>query len=230
LSKPKFHFLLHIPFFICCFGPAILYSTERYEAYNAVFRAASIYSNHQAPSRDIAWIFAGIDRVKHIVTGGWWRDTCTNSWTHAGVSVLKHIAENPQHAALVGLTTKTTQLPGRSYCPKKLHLHYPLIELLGSITHFPAQTSTLKAASFVTADSVAANHSLLPSRILTHEIDLVPAKFITAANSDVICCWKPAIVRCEGVSTFNYLYSLENLHVTFRVNFHLLHLGSSARF
>ena len=117
LSKPKFHFLLHIPFFIRRFGPAILYSTERYEAYNAVFRAASIYSNRQAPSRDIAWTFAGIDRVKHIVTGGWWRDTHTNSWTHAGVSVLKHIAENPQHAALVGLTTKTTQLPGRSYCP-----------------------------------------------------------------------------------------------------------------
>ncbi|KAJ7622706.1 hypothetical protein B0H17DRAFT_1151594 [Mycena rosella] len=65
ISKPKFHFLLHLPFFIRRFGPAVLFSTERYEAYNAVFRACSIFSNRLTPSRDIAWSFAGIDRVKH---------------------------------------------------------------------------------------------------------------------------------------------------------------------
>ncbi|KAJ6535243.1 hypothetical protein DFH09DRAFT_1249927 [Mycena vulgaris] len=42
ISKPKFHFLLHLPFFIRCFGSAVLLSTEHYEAYNAVFRACSI--------------------------------------------------------------------------------------------------------------------------------------------------------------------------------------------
>ncbi|KAJ7796468.1 hypothetical protein B0H14DRAFT_2390704 [Mycena olivaceomarginata] len=70
ISKPKFHFLLHLPFFICRFGPAVLLSTERYEAYNAVFRVCSIYSNRLTPNRDIAWSFAGIDRMMHIVTGG----------------------------------------------------------------------------------------------------------------------------------------------------------------
>ncbi|KAJ7855699.1 hypothetical protein B0H13DRAFT_1641791, partial [Mycena leptocephala] len=43
ISKPIFHFLLY-PFFIRLFGPAILFSTERYEVYNAVFRACSIYT------------------------------------------------------------------------------------------------------------------------------------------------------------------------------------------
>lgn len=112
LTKPKFHFLVHLPFYIRRFGPAILFSTERYESYNAVFRAASIYSNRLAPSRDIAWTFAGIDRVKHIVTGGWWKDLRTDKWTHASKNVIKHIAENPRHASLAGLPSKTTLIPG----------------------------------------------------------------------------------------------------------------------
>ncbi|KAJ7875163.1 hypothetical protein B0H14DRAFT_2250966, partial [Mycena olivaceomarginata] len=28
ISKPKFHFLLHLPFFVRRFGPAVLFSTE----------------------------------------------------------------------------------------------------------------------------------------------------------------------------------------------------------
>ncbi|KAJ6608562.1 hypothetical protein B0H10DRAFT_1815561 [Mycena sp. CBHHK59/15] len=112
ISKPKFHFLLHLPFFIRRFGPAVLFSTERYEAYNAVFRACSIYSNRLTPSRDIAWSFAGIDRVKHIVTGGWWKDSRTRKWTCANPRVMRHILEHPEMAAMVGLPTKVIQEPG----------------------------------------------------------------------------------------------------------------------
>ncbi|KAJ7670498.1 hypothetical protein B0H14DRAFT_3102396 [Mycena olivaceomarginata] len=96
ISKPKFHFLLHLPFFIRRFGPAVLFSTERYEAYNAVFRACSIYSNRLTPSRDIAWSFAGIDRVKHVVTGGWWKDSRTETWTCANPRILRHILDHPE--------------------------------------------------------------------------------------------------------------------------------------
>ncbi|KAJ7017720.1 hypothetical protein C8F04DRAFT_1332361 [Mycena alexandri] len=112
ISKPKFHFLLHLPFFIRRFGPAVLFSTERYEAYNAVFRACSIYSNRLTPSRDIAWSFAGIDRVKHIVTGGWWKDTRTQKWTCANTRVMRHILAHPEMAAMVGLPTKVEHEPG----------------------------------------------------------------------------------------------------------------------
>ena len=43
--KPKFHFLVHLPAFIRHFGPTLLFTTERYESFNSVFRLTSIHSN-----------------------------------------------------------------------------------------------------------------------------------------------------------------------------------------
>ncbi|KAG9081358.1 hypothetical protein FS749_007718 [Ceratobasidium sp. UAMH 11750] len=71
IQKPKFHFLVHLPMYIKRFGPAILFSTERYESFHTVFRAGSLFSNHHAPSRDIAEYFVGLDRLKHICSGGY---------------------------------------------------------------------------------------------------------------------------------------------------------------
>jgi hypothetical protein len=69
ILKPKFHFLVHLPSYIKRFGPALLFSTERFESFNGVFCSASTYSNRQAPSRDIAQRFVTIERVKHICSG-----------------------------------------------------------------------------------------------------------------------------------------------------------------
>ncbi|KNF05862.1 hypothetical protein PSTG_00856 [Puccinia striiformis f. sp. tritici PST-78] len=57
VKKPKFHHLLHLPEFILRFGPASLFSTEKFESFNGVMRNASIHSNRQSPSRDIAITF-----------------------------------------------------------------------------------------------------------------------------------------------------------------------------
>ncbi|KZV81638.1 hypothetical protein EXIGLDRAFT_628172, partial [Exidia glandulosa HHB12029] len=57
-NKPKFHVLLHLPAHIRRFGPAILFATEGFESFNA------------APSRDIARAFAQGDRVRHLLSGG----------------------------------------------------------------------------------------------------------------------------------------------------------------
>lgn len=69
ISKPKFHFLVHLPLYIRRFGPAILFSTERYESFNHVFRLTTIYSNRQSPSHDTCRAFAAQDIIKHISTG-----------------------------------------------------------------------------------------------------------------------------------------------------------------
>jgi hypothetical protein len=73
LLKIKIHLLTHIVEDVIRFGPAIRNSTEIFECFNAIFRLCSILSNHQAPSRDIARKFASMDRLKHILSGGFWK-------------------------------------------------------------------------------------------------------------------------------------------------------------
>ncbi|KAI0755371.1 hypothetical protein C8Q80DRAFT_1266837 [Daedaleopsis nitida] len=44
-EKNKLHVLLHLPTHIELFGPALVFSTERYESFNHIFRLCSIHSN-----------------------------------------------------------------------------------------------------------------------------------------------------------------------------------------
>ncbi|KAI0310881.1 hypothetical protein OF83DRAFT_1026280, partial [Amylostereum chailletii] len=59
-NKPKFLILLHLPDNGVCFGPAMLFATEGFESFNAIIRAHSVHSNHQACSRDIALSIARV--------------------------------------------------------------------------------------------------------------------------------------------------------------------------
>jgi hypothetical protein len=73
------------------YGPAIRYSTEVFECYNAIFRLCSVLSNRQAPSRDIAKKFASMERVKHILSGGYWKQG--DGWVQAGPKVRSLLHE-----------------------------------------------------------------------------------------------------------------------------------------
>ena len=84
--KVKLHLLVHLEEDIRRFGPAIRNSTEIFECYNAIFLFCSIFSNHQAPSRDIARQFAAMDGVKHILSGGYWKHN--DKWIRASPAVL----------------------------------------------------------------------------------------------------------------------------------------------
>jgi hypothetical protein len=112
VSKPKFHFLTHLPFFIRRFGPALLFSTERYESFNTVARLNFIHSNRLAPSRDSAMTFAQLDRVKHIASGGWWFDTDSQRYRNASQNILKTILTSPEYARLLGLSVASKLVPG----------------------------------------------------------------------------------------------------------------------
>jgi hypothetical protein len=72
VDKIKLHLLPHLVPDIRRFGPAVRNSTEIFECFNAIFRLCSIFSNHQAPSRDIACKFSSMSRLKHILSGGYW--------------------------------------------------------------------------------------------------------------------------------------------------------------
>ncbi|KAJ7080438.1 hypothetical protein B0H15DRAFT_787211 [Mycena belliarum] len=87
LVKIKLHLLAHIPEDIRRFGPAIRSSTEIFEKFNGVFRLCSINSNRLAPSRDISRKFASMERVKHLLCGGYWFDQRLKTWVQAASSV-----------------------------------------------------------------------------------------------------------------------------------------------
>ncbi|KAI5824138.1 hypothetical protein K523DRAFT_343548 [Schizophyllum commune Tattone D] len=72
-NKPKFHLLLHLPEHIRRFGPAMLFATEGFESFNAIVRARSIHSNRHAPSCDIARSMARGNRIRHLISSGFFR-------------------------------------------------------------------------------------------------------------------------------------------------------------
>jgi hypothetical protein len=69
-NKPKFHIFLHLTDHMRRFGPAILFATEAFESFNAIIRPKSVHSNRHAPSRDIAQAFAQGNRIRHLLSGG----------------------------------------------------------------------------------------------------------------------------------------------------------------
>ncbi|KAJ6559708.1 hypothetical protein B0H19DRAFT_944520 [Mycena capillaripes] len=93
LIKLKLHVLTHIVQDIRRRGPAVRFSTEVFECFNAIFRLCSVLSNHQAPSRDIAAKFADLDRVKHIMSGGYWLQDA--AWVRAGKDVQRILRNTP---------------------------------------------------------------------------------------------------------------------------------------
>ncbi|KAJ7475625.1 hypothetical protein B0H11DRAFT_2427303 [Mycena galericulata] len=72
-NKPKFHVILHLPAHIRRFGPAMLFATEGFESFNAIIRACSVHSNRHAPSHDIAVRMARGNRLRHLLSGGFFR-------------------------------------------------------------------------------------------------------------------------------------------------------------
>jgi hypothetical protein len=94
VAKVKLHVLTHLVDDIRRFGPAILYSTEVFECWNAIFRLCSVLSNHLAPSKDIASTLGDMERFKHMVSGGWWRTG--EVYSQAGAGVRGMMSSSPE--------------------------------------------------------------------------------------------------------------------------------------
>ena len=110
LIKLKLHVLLHIVQDIRRRGPGVRFSTEIFECFNAIFRLCSVLSNHQAPSRDIAFKFADLDRVKHILSGGFWLQD--GVWVRAGKDVNRILRNTPIIQRHLGWAPPPTYIPG----------------------------------------------------------------------------------------------------------------------
>jgi hypothetical protein len=110
IIKIKLHLLPHLIEDIRRFGPAIRNSTEVFECFNAIFRLCSILSNHLAPSRDISGKFASMDRLKHILSGGYWKHD--NEWICAGAQVLRVLHSQPVIQRHLGWVPPMKIIPG----------------------------------------------------------------------------------------------------------------------
>jgi hypothetical protein len=103
-SKIKLHLLVHLKADIRRFGPLVGVATETFECFNAIFRYCSIFSNHLAPSRDIAFQLASQEALKHRLTGGWW-PTVNGEWERPGPSIRTFIHAHPTLQVLMGWTS-----------------------------------------------------------------------------------------------------------------------------
>ncbi|KAI0685358.1 hypothetical protein BC835DRAFT_1290391 [Cytidiella melzeri] len=102
LKKIKLHLQVHARADILRFGPLVGMSTEGFESFNAIFRFCSIFSNHQAPSRDIAIQIAEQESMKHRLTGGWWLERNGTKWTAAGWGIRDMLQKQPMLQRLIG--------------------------------------------------------------------------------------------------------------------------------
>ncbi|KAJ6617785.1 hypothetical protein B0H10DRAFT_2189857 [Mycena sp. CBHHK59/15] len=112
VTKYKLHVLPHLPDDIRRFGPAILYATEGFECWNAIFRLCSVLSNHQAPSRDIGVTLADMERFKHQASGGWWKPEGSQDYVQAGHEVTSFLQKNKELQRRLGWMDKSKPKSG----------------------------------------------------------------------------------------------------------------------
>jgi hypothetical protein len=113
LRKIKNHLLAHLSKDTRRFGPLLGVITEAFESYNGVFRNCSVFSNHLAPSVDIARQTGDQEGLKHRLTGGQWLDTQEGQWVTAGKGVRQLITTQPILQILIGWTPDSGSQPGK---------------------------------------------------------------------------------------------------------------------
>ncbi|EJD34914.1 hypothetical protein AURDEDRAFT_75744, partial [Auricularia subglabra TFB-10046 SS5] len=111
--KAKLHVLTHLPDDIPRFGPGVRFATEIFECFNAIFRMCSVLSNHQAPSRDIAISLANMDRMKHMISGGYWKEG--DEWAQASEDVRRVLQDHPLIQRHFGWAPPIIRTPARPY-------------------------------------------------------------------------------------------------------------------
>jgi hypothetical protein len=122
LTKYKLHVFSHLKDDIRRHGPAVLYSTEIFECWNAIFRLCSVLSNHLAPSHDIAITLADMERFKHQVSGGYWK-SLGGKYIQAGMKIRKFLQTSPQLQRRLGWVQKPDLVPGNVIVKSLTYIH-----------------------------------------------------------------------------------------------------------
>ncbi|KAI8447464.1 hypothetical protein BY996DRAFT_4531569, partial [Phakopsora pachyrhizi] len=80
-----------------------LYATEKFESYNGVVWQASIHSNCQSPSHDIANNFMNYSALRYCLSGGYLQIESSKSSTSPSKQVKNIILNTPSIQNFLGL-------------------------------------------------------------------------------------------------------------------------------
>lgn len=112
LNRIKFHLLLHLVDHVQRFGPAMLTSVEKFESYNGITRKMGLFTNRHSPSHDIAATFGNWHAIRHLISGGSWKESASGRWVRAGDG-LTRLFENKLVQQLMGYTRRASKHPIR---------------------------------------------------------------------------------------------------------------------
>ena len=113
INKMKLHVITHLPEDIRRFGPAGLYIVEGFEGWNRIWRLCSILSNHHSPSRDIAIKLCKVEHIKHLLSGGFWRDKSSKEYVQAGNAVRDLFELDEKLQRRLGWNQRSGLVPGK---------------------------------------------------------------------------------------------------------------------
>jgi hypothetical protein len=206
-AKPKFHLLLHVTEYIRRFGPAILFSSECFESFNKVFRIASVMSNRLSPSRDIAIYFGDLERVRHVATGGWWKDSESGKWVRGSEDLRLHLRNQPEHARLLGVPVPVDVQPG--LCRVEFIMRSLMVFtviLAGQLKHFVQVSRTgckLVTSRYSNTRAATCSSSHATPNANLQRSDFIFAKKIVCMNiTDRASVGSKVIAQTEGVRSF----------------------------
>lgn len=114
--------MTHLPEDVRRFGPAVLYIVEGFEGWNRIWRLRSILSNHHSPSRDIAIKLCKVERLKHLLSGGFWFNKNSMTYVCAGKAVHTLFESNETLQRRLGWNQVPSTMPGT--CVRTLHSHF----------------------------------------------------------------------------------------------------------
>ncbi|KAJ7723604.1 hypothetical protein B0H14DRAFT_2641787 [Mycena olivaceomarginata] len=195
MTKIKYHLLIHIDFDAIELGPLIAMAMEIFESFNAVFCYCSIYSNHLAPSWDIAIQFGRQETVKHQLTGGRWMSKSTGDWHGASTGVRHFIEKHPILQRLVGWTPEKQMKHGDTkLAPLKRGIRTRPVELLKS-------TNAARALNF---GEYSGNSEWMRCKIVVSES--LDECFVGTWNS--IICGRLSDILCNQLGVVIFVVEL----------------------
>ena len=218
IDKMKLHVLTHLPEDIRRFGPASLYIVEGFEGWNRIWRLCSILSNHHSPSRDIAIKLCKAERIKHLLSGGFWRDKDTKLYVQAGKGVCRLFEADKELRRRLGWNQTPSSTPGVSQSPSRANRFSCFDQITlgaGSINLVAAK----KQPSACTWDGLFESGVIPPPHPngVSAEEHLLIGKTVIAASGDVCSVGSWVFYRSQSVC-YHFLLELPHFEMLTRGN------------